>query len=82
MYYWIYNWQAESIHNLGEEIGTKLAKAEGLGAEGLVDESMQLMNDVEDLKKNKVSAEVSRSSEFKDSQPFLFLKDAWIKEIF
>lgn len=53
--------QAESIHALGEEIGTKLAKAEAVGAEGKVDESMTLMNEVEELKKKKTLAEVTRS---------------------
>lgn len=47
------------IHKLGEEMGTKLAKAEDLGAQGLVVESLQLMEEVENLKKQKASAEVS-----------------------
>lgn len=46
------------IHKLGEEMGTKLAKAEDLGAEGLVVESLQLMEEVENLKKQKAAAEV------------------------
>ncbi|KAL4240275.1 putative RNA-binding protein Luc7-like 1 [Mactra antiquata] len=59
------NSKAESIHNLGEEIGTKLARAEASGAEGKVEESMQLLNEVEDLKKKKVLAE----QEYKNSMP-------------
>jgi len=59
------NSKAEAIHQLGEEIGTKLAKAEILGAEGKVDESMQILNEIEDLKKNKVLAE----QEYKNSMP-------------
>lgn len=50
--------QAESIHALGEEIGTKLARAETAGAEGKVEESMDLLNEVEELKKKKSLAEV------------------------
>lgn len=50
--------QAESIHALGEEIGTKLARAETAGAEGKVEESMDLLNEVEELKKKKALAEV------------------------
>lgn len=49
------------IHKLGEEMGTKLAKAEDLGAEGLVVESLQLMEEVENLKKQKAAAEVCMS---------------------
>ena len=40
-------------------MGKKLAKAEDLGAQGLVVESLQLMEEVENLKKQKASAEVS-----------------------
>ena len=58
--YWLpFILQAEMIHKLGEEMGTKLAKAEDLGAQGLVVESLQLMEEVENLKKQKASAEVS-----------------------
>lgn len=46
------------IHAFGEQIGTKLAKAEEVGAEGNVDESLRLMEEVEELKKQKSSAEV------------------------
>ena len=51
--------QAEIIHALGEQIGTKLAKAEELGAEGNVEESLKFMEEVEELKKKKAAAEVS-----------------------
>ena len=58
--YWLpFILQAEMIHKLGEEMGKKLAKAEDLGAQGLVVESLQLMEEVENLKKQKASAEVS-----------------------
>ena len=49
------------IHQLGEQIGTKLAKAEEVGAEGNVEESLKAMQEVEDLKKKKAQAEVSES---------------------
>lgn len=54
--------QAEMIHQLGEQIGTKLAKAEAAGAEGLVEESLKSMEEVEDLKKKKSQLEVSCQS--------------------
>lgn len=38
--------KANSVHELQEQIGQKLAKAEQLGAEGFVDESMKLMEEV------------------------------------
>ncbi|XP_052262518.1 putative RNA-binding protein Luc7-like 1 isoform X1 [Dreissena polymorpha] len=59
------NSKAEAIHNLGEEIGTKLAKAEAMGAEGKVEESMELMNEVEEIKKKKSLEE----QEYKNSMP-------------
>jgi len=46
-----------SIHEFGEQIGTKLAKAEELGGQGLVDESMKLLEEVEALRKAKADAE-------------------------
>ena len=46
------------IHGYGEQIGTKLAKAEALGADGSVEESLKLMEEVEELKKMKHAAEV------------------------
>ena len=54
-----------SIHELGEQIGTKLAKAEELGAQGLVDESMKLLDEVEQLRKTKLDAE----QEFRATMP-------------
>ncbi|KAK3089380.1 hypothetical protein FSP39_003155 [Pinctada imbricata] len=59
------NQKAEMIHKLGEEMGTKLAKAEDLGAEGNVTESLRLMEEVEDLKKKKAAAEM----EYRNSMP-------------
>ena len=49
--------KAEKVHELGEKIGENLAKAEQLGAEGLVDESMKLMEEIENLRKQKLEAE-------------------------
>lgn len=49
----------EKVHELAESIGKTLAKAEQLGAEGNVDESLKLMEEVEQLKKKKYEAEVS-----------------------
>lgn len=40
-------------------IGTKLAKAEEVGAQGNVEESLKLMQEVEELKKKKAAAEVT-----------------------
>jgi len=57
--------KAEAIHQLGEQIGTKLAKAEEVGAEGNVEESLKLMEEVEELKKLKTQAE----NEYRNSMP-------------
>lgn len=54
-----------SIHELGEQIGTKLAKAEELGAQGLVEESMKLLEEVEELRKSKADSE----QEFRSTMP-------------
>ncbi|CAF0931993.1 unnamed protein product, partial [Didymodactylos carnosus] len=54
-----------AIHELGELVGTKLAKAEELGAQGLVDESMKLLDEVEQLKRQKSDAE----HEFRSTMP-------------
>ncbi|CAI9727646.1 RNA-binding Luc7-like 1 isoform X2 [Octopus vulgaris] len=59
------NQKAEIIHQLGEQIGTKLAKAETVGAEGHVNESLKLMEEVEELKKQKGQAEI----EYRNSMP-------------
>jgi len=53
------------VHELAEEIGKKLAAAEKLGAEGNVDESMKMMEEIEEIKKEKASAEL----EYKNSMP-------------
>ena len=54
--------QADNIHQLGEEIGTKLAQSETMGAEGKVEESMRLLEEVEELKRRKAMSEVSLKS--------------------
>ena len=54
-----------AIHELGEQIGTKLAKAEEVGAQGLVDESMKLLEEVEQLRKAKTDAE----QDFRSTMP-------------
>jgi len=46
-------------------IGKKLAQAEQAGAEGKVEESMKFMEEVEDVRKKKVSAEL----EYRNSMP-------------
>lgn len=38
--------KANAVHELAENIGKKLARAEALGEEGLVEESMRLMEEV------------------------------------
>ena len=38
--------KAEKVHQLAEEIGKKLAMAEQVGAEGKVEESIKLMEEV------------------------------------
>lgn len=57
--------KANKVHDLAEQIGKKLAKAEQLGADGLVEESMRLMEEVEDLRKRKATAE----QEYRNSMP-------------
>lgn len=57
--------KANSVHELAEQIGQKLAKAEQLGEEGFVEESMKLMEEVEDLRKRKLEAE----QEYRNSMP-------------
>merc|ERR1712020_639916 len=57
--------KAERVHELSETIGKKLAQAEQAGAEGKVDESMKFMEEVEDIRKKKVSAEL----EYRNSMP-------------
>lgn len=49
--------KANAVHMLAEEIGKKLAKAEALGEAGQVEESMQLMTEIEELRTQKLKAE-------------------------
>lgn len=49
---------ANKIHDIGEQIGTQLVKAEELGAEGKVDESLGLMAKVDEMKKQKLQVEL------------------------
>lgn len=53
------------IHELAEEIGKKLAAAEKLGAEGNVEESIKMMEEVEEVKKEKSHAE----QDYRNSMP-------------
>ncbi|XP_059477537.1 putative RNA-binding protein Luc7-like 1 isoform X2 [Neocloeon triangulifer] len=57
--------KANKVHELAEQIGKQLAKAEQMGAEGFVEESMKLMEEVEDLRKKKLAAE----QEYRNSMP-------------
>ncbi|XP_037082611.1 putative RNA-binding protein Luc7-like 2 isoform X2 [Pollicipes pollicipes] len=57
--------KANKVHELAEQIGKKLARAEELGADGLVEESMKLMEEVEDIRKQKAVAE----QEYRNSMP-------------
>lgn len=57
--------KAEKVHQLAEEIGKKLAQAEEAGAEGNVEESMKLMEEVEEVRKKKMLAE----QEYRNSMP-------------
>ena len=57
--------KAEKVHELAEMIGKKLAQAEQAGAEGKVEESMKFMDEVEDIRKKKVAAEL----EYRNSMP-------------
>ncbi|XP_043930524.1 putative RNA-binding protein Luc7-like 2 [Protopterus annectens] len=49
--------KAERVHELNEEIGKLLAKAEQLGAEGNVEESKRILEEVEVVRVNKREAE-------------------------
>jgi hypothetical protein len=51
--------QADAILVINEELGKLLAIAEQLGANGQVDESLKLMQTIEDIKARKMVAEVS-----------------------
>lgn len=61
-----------AIHAFGEQIGTKLAKAEELGAEGNVDESLKLMEEVDALKKQKSEAEVRLGCRISENLEVIF----------
>lgn len=71
--------QAEKVHELNEEIGKLLAKAEQLGAEGNVDEAQKVLQEVEKVRTKKKDAEVSTSylllthSEFRDWIVLMYL---------
>ncbi|XP_062547014.1 putative RNA-binding protein Luc7-like 2 isoform X2 [Armigeres subalbatus] len=49
--------KANAVHELAEEIGKKLAKAEALGEAGQVEESMKLMSEIDELRARKTKAE-------------------------
>ncbi|XP_053552781.1 putative RNA-binding protein Luc7-like 1 [Bombina bombina] len=57
--------KAEKVHELNEEIGKLLAKAEQLGAEGNVDESQRILMEMEKVKARKREAE----DELRNSMP-------------
>jgi len=57
--------KAEKVHALAEAIGKKLAQAEQAGAEGKVDESIKLMEEVEQTRKKKADAE----QEYRNGMP-------------
>lgn len=57
--------KANLVHDLAEQIGKKLAEAEKKGAEGQVDESMKLMEEVETIRKVKAEAE----QDYRNSMP-------------
>uniref|UniRef100_G5E700 LUC7 like n=1 Tax=Loxodonta africana TaxID=9785 RepID=G5E700_LOXAF len=57
--------KAEKVHELNEEIGKLLAKAEQLGAEGNVDESQKILTEVEKVRTKKKEAE----EEYRNSMP-------------
>lgn len=51
--------QAERVHELNEEIGKLLARAEQLGGEGNVEEAQEVLEKVEKTRAMKKEAEVS-----------------------
>ncbi|XP_059047058.1 putative RNA-binding protein Luc7-like 1 isoform X2 [Achroia grisella] len=57
--------KANAVHELAEQIGQKLARAEALGEEGMVEESFKLMGEVEELRKKKMVAE----QDYRNSMP-------------
>lgn len=56
----MFRFQAEKVHELNEEIGKLLAKAEQLGAEGNVDEAQKVLQEVEKVRTRKKDAEVNK----------------------
>lgn len=62
--------QADKVHELAETIGRKLAEAELQGQEGNVEESIKVMQEVEDIRKQKLQAEVSYFITLKDLTKF------------
>lgn len=58
MIFFSVSFQAERVHELNEEIGKLLAKVEQLGAEGNVEESQKVMDEVEKARAKKREAEV------------------------
>lgn len=59
--------QAERVHELNEEIGKLLARAEQLGGEGNVEEAQQVLEKVEKTRTLKKEAEVSVGSQLETS---------------
>lgn len=57
--------KANAVHQLAEEIGKKLAKAEALGEAGEVEESVALMTEIDELRAKKSQAE----QEYRASMP-------------
>lgn len=57
--------KANKVHKFSEDIGRKLAEAERLGKEGEIEESLQLMNEVDVLRVEKTKAE----QEYRQSIP-------------
>ncbi|XP_032823047.1 putative RNA-binding protein Luc7-like 1 isoform X2 [Petromyzon marinus] len=57
--------KAENVHAINEEIGKLLAKAEALGAAGNVEESQNVMDEVEKVRQRKRDAE----EEYRNSMP-------------
>ena len=57
--------KANSVGELAEQIGKLLAKAEALGAEGHVDKSLEVMEEVEEIRKKKSIAE----NDYRNSMP-------------
>lgn len=58
--YLLYLKKAERVHELNEEIGKMLAKAEQLGGEGNVEEAQKVLENVEKSRALKKEAEVGR----------------------